>query len=618
MQKITNKKQGERFGNLTKYFLALQFIIVMSIPSKMNGCAKSAGTQMVAGVWNWSGTHTMDQDFEIQSGASFTITGTVNIYAGVTITVDPGGYLFLDNSLLQANCSGDTWNGIVEAGSSSVSTIYTYSGGHYIANTANIVAAGIPYVEMVGGEIYNAVCAVDVQNASILQVNGTYILENQIGIEIDGCADADATAAYNNEDPSADIIEDAEIGWSGIFPGQSDFGNSYCIYLNNAPYISIGGMGFHNNYGSLAYNVAENQRGYGIYSYNSNFIVATDNMIPGAGGCLVPAGGSSGCGFYDLSYGILGTASLNYTAGIESALFQECTNAIDLEYSQYSTIHNCQIQYDGSYASAIYPINFTSNNEIILRQSTNYFLYGNTLTSTNLDYGTVFVYSNSLAATGVQALIQGNSITGPSSAYSWQNFIGYSFLNDQTQVMLLCNTDANLQYDWIIDASATMENPMGTAASGWHNTWSGGSAVNIDNNSSTLIYYAEIPSSYDPTNNSGVVTVISATEPESCPAIDCAHGFPAAISEAKISEFPVNIFPNPATDYIYFGYTLPIRVHSAILTISDINGKLLKTLDLSGSSNENYLNTSDMPDGVYLYQLQAGMSVANGKIVIAR
>ncbi len=90
------------------------------------------------------------------------------------------------------------------------------------------------------------------------------------------------------------------------------------------------------------------------------------------------------------------------------------------------------------------------------------------------------------------------------------------------------------------------------------------------------------------------------------------HSNPQTETNTKITgtSLAQNI-PNPFTNTTTIKYTLPSKFNSAQIIITDKNGKQLKQLNISGSSNGTlHVDASTLSSGIYNYSL-----IIDGKII---
>ncbi len=76
--------------------------------------------------------------------------------------------------------------------------------------------------------------------------------------------------------------------------------------------------------------------------------------------------------------------------------------------------------------------------------------------------------------------------------------------------------------------------------------------------------------------------------------------------------------PNPASNWVQFNYTLPTNASMGEIIITDISGKFISRLTITGSKGAKLWDTRNIPNGVYLYTLQAIGFSSTGKIVISK
>lgn len=92
----------------------------------------------------------------------------------------------------------------------------------------------------------------------------------------------------------------------------------------------------------------------------------------------------------------------------------------------------------------------------------------------------------------------------------------------------------------------------------------------------------------------------------------------AAISNsAAYSDIFLTAFPNPTTDHIRIAYELPVNVKSATLFLVDSNGRMLRSFQIDGHSDNIALNVSDLSSGIYFYYIEYDKQrTASEKIVV--
>lgn len=80
----------------------------------------------------------------------------------------------------------------------------------------------------------------------------------------------------------------------------------------------------------------------------------------------------------------------------------------------------------------------------------------------------------------------------------------------------------------------------------------------------------------------------------------------------------LDVYPNPATDWAVFNYTLPDNNAEGEMMISDATGKLVATLPISGKQGQKVWDTRKIKSGVYFYTLNVSGFNKTGKIIISK
>jgi len=90
-------------------------------------------------------------------------------------------------------------------------------------------------------------------------------------------------------------------------------------------------------------------------------------------------------------------------------------------------------------------------------------------------------------------------------------------------------------------------------------------------------------------------------------------GFRSSSITSEVPTFKVNVFPNPANDFIEVacsGYIPGTRIAARIIST---NGKAVKTLE--EYSHNFKVNVGDLPSGLYVLQLNVNGTILHEKIV---
>ncbi len=86
----------------------------------------------------------------------------------------------------------------------------------------------------------------------------------------------------------------------------------------------------------------------------------------------------------------------------------------------------------------------------------------------------------------------------------------------------------------------------------------------------------------------------------------------------KIYGLDISLKPNPARQWAAFDYTLPETETTGTITITNANGVVVKTLQVSGHQGQKLVDTRKLPSGMYLYTIKSGGYTKTGKMVITR
>lgn len=74
----------------------------------------------------------------------------------------------------------------------------------------------------------------------------------------------------------------------------------------------------------------------------------------------------------------------------------------------------------------------------------------------------------------------------------------------------------------------------------------------------------------------------------------------------------VKVYPNPAAESVVFELQKP--THSATITVTDITGRQVATIPLTGE--KTIWHTAGLPSGVYLYRIEGAITLTSGRLVI--
>lgn len=80
----------------------------------------------------------------------------------------------------------------------------------------------------------------------------------------------------------------------------------------------------------------------------------------------------------------------------------------------------------------------------------------------------------------------------------------------------------------------------------------------------------------------------------------------------------ITVKPNPAREWAAFDFTLPADESMATITITDVSGKNIETLEIKGKQGQKLWDTRKIDSGIYLYTMKIDGFNTTGKIVIIK
>jgi len=86
----------------------------------------------------------------------------------------------------------------------------------------------------------------------------------------------------------------------------------------------------------------------------------------------------------------------------------------------------------------------------------------------------------------------------------------------------------------------------------------------------------------------------------------------------KMFGVEIVVEPNPAKEWVGFNYSLHDDNSESIINISDISGKLVAVLPITGKQGQKIWDTRKIKSGVYFYTLNVSGFNKSGKIVISK
>jgi hypothetical protein len=75
-------------------------------------------------------------------------------------------------------------------------------------------------------------------------------------------------------------------------------------------------------------------------------------------------------------------------------------------------------------------------------------------------------------------------------------------------------------------------------------------------------------------------------------------------------------YPNPASSRVKIPYQLPQGINDAQVLLMNVSGQILKSYKVDRTFNELIIQTTDLPQGIYLYQLKTDQGIlGSGKLI---
>ena len=89
------------------------------------------------------------------------------------------------------------------------------------------------------------------------------------------------------------------------------------------------------------------------------------------------------------------------------------------------------------------------------------------------------------------------------------------------------------------------------------------------------------------------------------------------VTSVQENDIPsVSVYPNPTKDIINIKWNA--RINNGTITIFDLQGRLLKTENINSNSNQYQLNLSDLPNGIYILEVNSMNFKYNQKIKVTK
>ncbi|MDD2965725.1 MAG: T9SS type A sorting domain-containing protein [Bacteroidales bacterium] len=88
------------------------------------------------------------------------------------------------------------------------------------------------------------------------------------------------------------------------------------------------------------------------------------------------------------------------------------------------------------------------------------------------------------------------------------------------------------------------------------------------------------------------------------------------LSELPAGNGKLEVRPNPADDRVVLSYTLPAAKEGALLTLTDVQGRRIKAVELHEMQGEEVFDTHNLRPGIYFYTLTCNGLSRSGKLVV--
>jgi hypothetical protein len=84
----------------------------------------------------------------------------------------------------------------------------------------------------------------------------------------------------------------------------------------------------------------------------------------------------------------------------------------------------------------------------------------------------------------------------------------------------------------------------------------------------------------------------------------------------KAKGIEINATPNPASTWVAFDYRLALKDTEGTITISDVSGRVIEAIKVTGHQGQKVWDIRRIKQGVYIYTLYAGGLSKSGKLII--
>jgi hypothetical protein len=105
-----------------------------------------------------------------------------------------------------------------------------------------------------------------------------------------------------------------------------------------------------------------------------------------------------------------------------------------------------------------------------------------------------------------------------------------------------------------------------------------------------------------------------------CPNINDTAGYKSnnfnMYDFTRVYSIEITVKPNPARGWTEFNYQLPDEMSKGVIKITDVYGKLIETISISGYQGQRIWNTRSIKPGIYFYTLNTAGFSKSGKLII--
>ena len=218
--------------------------------------------QHISSKMVWDRSKTISTNILITPAGELTIDSTVQMVAGSSITIIPGGKLIIDGGTVTSvnDCDGEMWQGIYIMG------MYgQYKGSVEIKN---------------GGKIENAVCGITARTGAIVNVNNASFVNNITGVKFEEviATDSGITGSFTNTNF---IIDNNYLGDSNSFQSHLNIQGGATVTISDCSFSLP--QNFYNKNSIIVKNASTNWT-------NSNYLNRSNSILLQEDGKLTHTG----------------------------------------------------------------------------------------------------------------------------------------------------------------------------------------------------------------------------------------------------------------------------------------------------------------------------------------